>query len=143
MKEKEKSNRFQLGAAEKKLLVVFCYYVVLASVALTSFTLSIRNLPSFLRKLQTYFLCEQRGHDPSNPCSRVFQEQSYPLLATASFILLGMFPVVNMLYAVNLRDLKEILKKWRLKNRRKGLGKTRNSSAITVATTLSKSKPNQ
>jgi len=138
MKEKEKSNKFQLGAAEKKLLVVLCYYVVLASVVLTSFTLSTKSLSSYFKKLQTYFLCEQHGLDPSSPCSRVFAGQSYPFLATASFILLGLFPVIYMIYAANLGELKEIVRKWRLRvgGRRNGMIFARNLSANTTVTTL-------
>jgi len=92
-----------MGTAEKKLLIIFSYYVVLASIALTSFTLSIRNSDNFISGIQAYFFCEQGGIDPDNPCSRDYLINSYPSIATLSFILLALFPVVNLIYAINLK----------------------------------------
>ena len=105
------SNPFKFGTAEKKLIAVFCYYMVLAVVALTAFTLSTRNNALFARDVQVYFFCEQSGHNPSSPCSRSFiGELTYPSVTTSSYILLAISPVVNLVYAVDIQELKQLWK---------------------------------
>ena len=135
VKVDDASNLFKFGTAEKKLLVVFSYYVVLASVALTAFTLSIRNSSNFITSIQQYFLCEQGGHDSSSPCSRDYISQSFPSLTTLSYILLGLFPVVNLIYAMNLKELKEMAQKLRLKRKKAYYNSDTPSTGSTVAMT--------
>ena len=116
LKVKEDSQSpFKFGTAEKKLLVVFCYYVLLSSEALMAFTLSTKNASQHIRNIQLYFLCEQGGYNSSNPCSRDYLANSYPSVTALSYILLGLFPVVNLIYATNFQELKEALRKLKLK----------------------------
>ena len=116
--EPDSKSRIKIGTAERKVLIVFCYYIVLAVVALTTFTISTRNDDLTVRRILEYFTCEQGGHDPEDPCSRSgFEELSNPAWTTMSYILLGMFPVVNLIYAVNVQELKAFCrscggKKW-------------------------------
>ena len=103
----------KLDTAQKKLLIVFCYYVVLTVIALTSFTLATRNTGVIVNSAKRYFLCEQNGHDPSEPCSRSELERLMnPTGITLSFILaMALFPVVNLVYIVNIQELKELWRK--------------------------------
>lgn len=88
--------------AERKILIVLCYYVVVASFSLTQYTVVIRNLDAFAIQLEQYFVCELSGHDPSNPCDRnKFRQLSNPGVTTATFILLGLFPLFNLIYVLN------------------------------------------
>ena len=74
----------------------------------TALTIGARNAELFEARLENYFFCELSGHDPNNPCDRKsFSEISYPDLTVLAFALLGIFPVVNMVYAVNIKELKE------------------------------------
>lgn len=119
MKSHENSNPFKFGTAEKKILIVTCYCIVLSTVALTAFTLSTRDTPAFVRNIGLYFLCEQRGHDPENPCSRDYIKNSDSVLTMLSYVLLSLFPVVNLIYAINIRELKEFMQKMKsTKNKR-------------------------
>ncbi len=106
--EPESKSAFRIGTAERKVLIVFCYYIVLAVVALTTFTLTTRNDEVTVKRIFLYFVCEQKGHNPDDPCSRSdFEELTYPAWTTMSYILLGMFPIVNLIYAVNIQELKD------------------------------------
>lgn len=88
---------------------MFCYYVVLAAVSLTAFTLSIRELSTLFHHIVQYYICEQGGHDPDAPCSRAaFEALQKPGITTLSYILLGLFPVVNLVYALNVQELREM-----------------------------------
>ena len=99
--------------AEKKLVVVFCYYVVIAVFTLTSFTLLTRNSTQFVSSVEQNFLCEQGGHNPSNPCSLSdIESLSYPAVNTLTYILIALLPFVNLLYTVNIQELKELWAKF-------------------------------
>ena len=52
--------------AERKILVVFHYYIVLTVIAVTAYTLSNRNGDTIKEELTKYFLCESIG--PESPC---------------------------------------------------------------------------
>lgn len=109
---------FKIGTAERKLLIVFCYYVLLAAIALTTFTLSIKDTSEITEHLINYFSCERDGHNSSNPCSRSELEAlNNPTLTTLSYVLLGLFPVVNLVYAVNIDELKVYLQCLRKKSK--------------------------
>lgn len=139
----ESNNPFKFGTAEKKLLVVFCYYIILATVALTTFTVVTRNASNYIKNIQRYFLCEQGGYDPNNPCSHDFRRQSYPSLTTLSYVLLGLFPVVNLIYAINLKEMKEIFQKMKLNKKNKAHGSSDTPSTGSTAAMMStlKRKP--
>lgn len=107
-RQNQSQSPFKIGAAERKLLIVFCYYVVLAVISLTSFTMSTRDASAIATHTLEYFLCEQGGHNPETPCSRAaIDEMTDPVISTMSYILLGLFPIVNLVYALNVQELKE------------------------------------
>ena len=107
------SKGFHFGTAEKKLLVVLCYYVILATESLTAFTLSTRNAPRILEEVEKYFFCEQGGRDPNNLCSRSEIERlTTPSLSTLSYVLLGLLPLVNLFFIANIHEIKVIMQKW-------------------------------
>ena len=87
---------------------MLCYYIPLAVIDTTTLTIAARNSELFAARLRDYFSCEQSGHDPNNPCDRKsLSEISHPDLAVTALVLLGIFPVVNLVYAINIRELKE------------------------------------
>ena len=120
VKVKKSSNPFQFGTAQKKLLIVFCYYVVLCVVALTSYTVTTKNTPIMVKSAKKHFFCEQSGHDPNEPCSRSeFEKLTNASGITLSYtLLMAVFPAVNLVYVVNIRELKELWKKCFAKKKR-------------------------
>ena len=107
-----KKHPFSLGLAERKILIILCYCLVVASFSLTSYTVNIRDLESFDVQLKKYFRCESAGHDASNPCDRhEFEQFSTPSVTAVIFILLGFFPLFNLIYAVNFGELKKFISK--------------------------------
>lgn len=84
---------------------------MLVVIALTSFTLSTRNSELSIGSLLRYFTCEQNGHDPNNPCDiSQFRRLAYPWVTAAAFVLINLFPLANLNYVLNVKELKE---KWR------------------------------
>ena len=108
LKAKEAKDVFKIGTAERKILISFSYYVLLAVVALTSFTIATRNSEPFAEQLSHYFVCEGKGNDPNNPCDRnTFLQLAIPWLSVIAFILIFLLPAINLVYVLNIKELKE------------------------------------
>ena len=103
-----RQSKNKIGAAERKILIVFVYYVVVIIFTLLGATLRVRDREHTTNEIQCYFQCESRGVDPSNPCdtSGYFNLVTL-IMSSISFILLGLFPLVNFIFVVNIRELKE------------------------------------
>ena len=96
----------KLGAAERKILIVFIYYVVLGAIATSSFSIYEREAQSFVESVFLYFICERNGSNPS--CDRgTFESKAYPELAAIANGLFGLFPVVNLVYVINIKELSQ------------------------------------
>ena len=102
-----------IGTAERKILIVFVYYVFLAVFALLTFSLSIRNEDQFITEVLKYFKCESKGIDPDNTCdTNGYLKHRQVALISISHILLGLYPVVNLIFVINFQELKKHMKKW-------------------------------
>ena len=101
-----------IGTAERKNLINFCYIAP----ALTGFTVSTRNGALFAAAIAEYWRCEIAGVSPENSCDgqspgESFEQFTYPEL-TASFILVGIFSAMNLVFAVSAREIKQKFKTW-------------------------------
>ena len=89
-------------------MILFSYYVLLAVVALTAFTIATRNSELFAEQLLNYFACEGKGNDPNNPCDRnTFHQLAIPWLSVIALILIFLLPAVKLIYVLNIKELKE------------------------------------
>lgn len=116
IRTKQSNHPFKIGTAERKSLIIFCYNVVLIVVALTGFTVTTRNGALFAAAIAEYWRCEIAGVSPQNSCDRQresYQQLTYPGLSAASFLLIGIYPAVNLVFAVNVRETKKKFKTWR------------------------------
>ena len=107
-RNKTSSSPFTFGTTEKKLLIIFLYYLVAAVVNLTVLTLFTRNTLAIAKNIQNYFLCERGSFNPSNPCSLPNGIYNYPFGSSLGHILLSLLPIVNLIYAININELKEM-----------------------------------
>ena len=80
--------------------------------ALAQFSYSSKKFTLNLDDFQNYFICEQRGHNLSNPCSGSgVISDTYTLVQLLPLVLGNMFPFVNLLYIVNIQELKKFWSK--------------------------------
>ena len=88
--------------------------MVLCVVALTSFTVTTKNTTVTENSAHRYFSCEQNGHNPSKPCSRSELEKlTNPSgIILAYILLMALFPVMNLVFIVNIKELKELWRKY-------------------------------
>lgn len=97
-----------------RILTILCYFVVLGIVVLTTFTVSLINLDIFTVKLLSYFSCEAKGIPLRNSTSTTddcdkesISSLVNPITTTIAFVVLGLYPAVNLVFAVHIRELKE------------------------------------
>ena len=72
---------------------------------MTTFTLVTRTQNKHISATLQYFQCQKSGRN--NTCS--YDPEQFPAVTLASYLLLGLFPAVNLVCAVNIRETKAIL----------------------------------
>ena len=91
-----------------KVLFLVCYYITIILLTVIYVTITARDTARYTAAITDYFLCESTTDD--QVCSRKQLEQfNYPGLATLAYSLVSLYPTVNLIYAVNIQDLKNIL----------------------------------
>ncbi len=100
----------RMRTPEKKILIAFCYYVLLGVISLSGLIRNIQNNEVIAREFEKYFICESTGIDPDDPeeCDRSeFEQYRTPELVTCAYVLVGIFPAVNLIFAVNIKEYKQ------------------------------------
>ena len=96
--------------AERKILIILCYYVLVVVIALIAFTAITRTVGQFAAAVADYWRCELTGVDPENPCNELrasLEGLQFPVLTSCSYVLLGISPAVNLVFVVNISELKQ------------------------------------
>jgi len=72
-----------------------------------TFTVYSGTLPLFVKKMFEYFVCELNG---PNDCDRTEVEAlTYPIPVNIAYILLGVNPWLNLLFVVNISEVKSYI----------------------------------
>ena len=97
-----------ISTAEKKLLVVLCYYILFGVTALITFALYTARRDTLIATTIQYFTCEATGHVPGK-CDRALFQQHDDIwwLFCVVYILLGLIPTVNLIFVVNFGVIQE------------------------------------
>ena len=111
--ERQSQSKNKISAAERKILIVFVYDVIVLLLILYGRILDVRDRERFLSEINCYFQCESNGVDHGNLCDKTTYMNLITLtMTTISYILLGLFPLVNFLFIIKLRVLNQHLEKW-------------------------------
>ena len=124
---------FKIGTAERKILIVFVYYVIFGVFALTSYTLAARDALKFIEEITTYFLCEAVPN-PEQPCTRGYDKYSRPVITTIAIVLLGLIPVASFVFTVDTGEVKKLLMV--LRRKVKTITSTEQPSTSAVSTSV-------
>eukprot|EP00731_Ephydatia_muelleri_P010669 Em0005g1255a len=108
-REQRSKSPIRLGTAEKKVLIVFIYYVLLGIIALAAFGINVRTGNAFAIALVAYFACESTMPGNCEASRNKALNNTFPGLTDTAYILLALFPLVNLVYAFNFNELKDIL----------------------------------
>lgn len=98
----------EIAFPELKVLIISCYYVIFAVFIVTTFTITHAQMEAqLLRDIGSYFACEATG--TSSECERSFAELGGEIFSILSLILIGLFPIVNLAYVLNIQELKHYI----------------------------------
>ena len=106
---------------------------MLVMLAMTDYTIASRNQDKILDAIKEYWQCEALGIDPDRPCIKMrasFEEMTYPGLTILGHLIFGLLPAVNLIFVVNIKELKKKLKI----SRGQAANETPNRSRIASAT---------
>ena len=98
----------QQRTVEVKIIIVVCYFLVIGICTFASYTVRLwQNIG--MQEFTTYFNCEGDGGE--SECDRSVIDSTIPaqVLLDISQITIGLFPAVNLVYAINIRKIKD---KW-------------------------------
>lgn len=111
-RHRESAGCLSLSAAEKKLLLIFFYYVLLAAIDLILFSVSIANLDEIRDAIFRNFACEAVRTSTTQECPKQYKEiRISDALYIMTYLLLGLFPSVNLLFAINIHEVKAKFKR--------------------------------
>ena len=105
VKHSQSKNPFKFGTPEKKLLIIFAYYIVFHVISYIYYILSLTSVTERLTELQNYVTCESRGLDPENPCDKsMLEKYYYPSLELLTYILIFLIPLVNLVFVIDVQQ---------------------------------------
>ena len=81
---------------------------------LINLSISIRDADIVLDKLLNYFACQARGYNDGNTCYAEYEELESnlkPEFNSATYFLLGIVPWSNLLFAIQVSDIKKLIHK--------------------------------
>ena len=95
------TNKVLLSPAERKVLVVFLYYLFFGVLQLSTLSLHVKDVDQGIRALGNYFQCQRSGVDQSCSLNASFIDH-WSLFA---FIVLLLLPVINLYFTMKLRSV--------------------------------------
>ena len=97
-----------------KILILSCYFIIFGIIALTNYSIDIRDVDITLDALLNYLACHAIGYNANHTCYEEYDElrsHLHPELFNVTYILLGLVPWSNLLFAVQVSDIKRMFQK--------------------------------
>ena len=107
--------------AELKITIVYTYFMLVTWFLFCLDAVYAAEKDVLEEAINSYFLCEAVGHVPGRCSRETFEQYSHPLLNVAIHnILLFFVPIVNLVFVINCKSIKEGITRltivWRLKS---------------------------
>ena len=97
------------------MLIIIIYFATITTFAMVSsvLTFSVGSLAHIQEAFTAYVFCEASGIQTNSTCDRTELDKLVPLqiVFDIAYIIFVIFPVVNLIYAVNVSDIKALKKK--------------------------------
>ena len=102
------SRKWKISTAETKIILVLCYYAVFGIVAMSYMSVEIGEQEDEITAITEYFICEAVGSGHGAECDRSgFDHFGYHGLIVLVYWLLGLIPVINLVFVINWTVTKE------------------------------------
>ena len=106
------SRKWKISTAETKIILVLCYYAVFGIVAMSYMSVEIGDQEDEITAITDYFVCEATGSDNGVECDRSgFDHFGYHGLIVLVYWLLGLIPVINLVFVINWSVTKESVRR--------------------------------
>ena len=108
-----------LSSPEKKLFILFWYYILVAMILLALLTVELETANSISEQLQKYFMCSAGGYKPECDIYRKrIKTMTWPsyFLDLASTLSLSFITLSNLTYVLQINDIKKKLFKLKARN---------------------------
>ena len=115
--QNKKSKYFYIisfSVPEVKILILSCYFILFGTMGLINFSINIRDADIILDRLLDYFACQASGYSADHTCSAEYERFRTHLqleLNSTTYALLGLLPWFNLLFAVQVSDIKKAMQK--------------------------------
>ena len=114
--------------AELKLVILLVYFTVFLLSVNTVLAVFFAEKDSFINAVNDYILCEAVGY-VSGKCSREeFEQYTHPIVNMLFYIINFLLPVVNLLFTINCRILKDRIEQTKVFKALKALSTTKTSN---------------
>lgn len=107
-RNRQSKSPMPLGTAEIKILIIFSYYFLLGSIVLAAIELDAKVYSNLVTAIALYFACESTAPGNCDSFRNNALKYTYHSLTNTAYIFLALFPLVNLVYAINFSDLKEL-----------------------------------
>ena len=99
---------------ETKVLVIVSYFFLFLVESQVAFTFALREAPQFRSALEGYFICEAFGVSNTSSCDRsmFFDRTAGQSAIVLGYVILGFYPVVNLMYVVDVKEIKRKVLRW-------------------------------
>ena len=112
VKHSRSKTPFTFGTPEKKLLIIFSYYIVFHVIFYVYYIIITTNLENISTEFLNYITCESNGHDPEDPCDKSRLEKlQQPVLEALTHNFLYLIPVLNLVFVFDAQKSSIAVKK--------------------------------
>ena len=100
---------YRPGTPEVKVAILLSYHMSVATVYLVAVSVDLYTLDNYIAELRLYFVCELWGF---LECSRQsFEQFKVPIAYVVGVILIWIFPMVNLVYVISVKNIMETYSK--------------------------------
>ena len=97
---------------QSKVLLIVIYFFLFLLESQVAFTFALREAPEFRQALGDYFMCEAFGVTRMCNRSTYFDRTAGQAAVTIGYVILGFYPVVNLMFFVDIKEIKRKVRKW-------------------------------
>ena len=91
-----------IGKVQAKILTIVCYYIMLGTVVLTTFTYFEIASDADLKAVKEHFICKSTGLQPDKDCGTTpdVHLEVFNSLSVVAIVLVGLLPAVILAFTV-------------------------------------------
>ena len=87
---------------QKKIMIVFCYYLLLGIISLAAIELNATTNRSLEKSISSYFVCESTAQGGCDQYRMDALKYTFHQLTDTAYVLVSLFPLVNLIYALHI-----------------------------------------